>query len=409
MRSRGWCGGGGLVAAVVALALAGCGSSSSGPSSTAGASSSAPAATSSSAATAPTTSSAATASDSGLAHAQQVVASHRDAASSYDLPTQPVKDVASLKGKTVMYIPLINAIPAFQIVAGSLKTALGKVGVGVEVCNGGANPTTVAACISQAKSQGDGGIVTDAIPFGMAAEAFKTASSSGIPVLIADQIAQPGTVNGSKLNYQPGNIDQPTLIADWIIADSKGKANAIIGEEMDSPSAQAYISQGLQPEFSKYCSSCSITIQKVTQSAPDQIASATNSAILKDPGIQYYYTEFEDDLQGVLQGIQQSGKISSIKVEAATATIAGLQKLKAGQSVGGEVGDDVNYEGWADADDILRMMVKQPVVTEKIPERIFDHQNIGSIKLTPAAQASGEWYGDPKGFEDGFTKLWGAS
>jgi ribose transport system substrate-binding protein len=161
------------------------------------------------------------------------------------------------------------------------------------------------------------------------------------------------------------------------------------------------------PEFKKYCSGCKVTIDKMTQSAPDQIASAVNSSLIKDPGVQYYYTEFEDDLQGVLQGVQQAGKTTGLKVEAATATIAGLQKMKAGQSVAGEVGDDVNYEGWADADEILRMMAGQPVVKENIPERLFDSTNINSITLTPAAQAAGVWYGNPKKFETGFEKLWG--
>jgi ribose transport system substrate-binding protein len=398
LRSRVSITSGAVLIATAALAVAGCGSSSSSSSSTSGGGATGTTSASSSA----------SAGNSGLAHAQSVVTKYANPVSTYSLPTSPVKGLAKDKGKTVMYIPLLNAIPAFQITAGSLKAALAKVGMSEQVCNGGANPTSVAGCLNQAKSQGDVGVITDAIPYGLAADAFHATAAAGIHVLITDQIAQPGTVNGDKLNYQPGNINQPTLIADWIIADSKGKANAIVGEEMDSPSAQAYVTNGLQPEFKNYCSACTVKIQHVTQSASNQIASATNSAILQTPGVQYYYTEFEDDLQPVLQGIQQSGKINSIKVEAATATIAGLQKLKAGQSVAGEVGDDVNYEGWADADDLFRMLTGAPVITENIPERIFDTANIGSVTLTPAAQASGEWYGDPHGFQTGFAKLWGS-
>jgi ribose transport system substrate-binding protein len=387
---RRWHAGAVAFTACAALAVAGCGSSSSNTSSS----------------TSSGSGSSASAANPGLAHAEAIVAKYRQPVSTYSLPTSRVKGVAKLKGKTVMYIPLINAIPAFQITAGSMKTALAKVGVKLQPCNGGANPTTVAACIAQAKSQGMSGIVTDAIPYELAATAFASATSAGIPVLIADQYPENRT-NGGKLAYQPGNVNQPALIADWIIADSKGKANAIVGEEADSPSSIAYVQKGLVPEFRNYCPSCKVTINKMTQSAPDQIASAVNSSLLKDPGVQYYYTEFEDDLQGVLQGVQQAGKTTGLKVEAATATIAGLQKMKAGQSVAGEVGDDVNYEGWADADEILRMMAGQKVVTENIPERLFDSTNINKIALTPAAQAAGVWYGNPSTFETGFEKLWG--
>lgn len=384
-----------IVTALAAAVVAGCGSSSSSSSSSSSGGSGGSSASTS-----------ASSNNTGLTHAQAVVTKLKAPVSSYALPTAPIKGVASLKGKTVMFIPLINAIPAFQIVESSFADALGKLGIKVQPCNGGANPSTTAACINQAVSQKMAGIVTDAIPYGLAAQAFASAAKSGVKIVIADQIAQPGTTS-KNLSYQQGNIDQPTLMADWMIADSGGKANAIVSEETDSPSAKAYVTQGLSPEFAKYCPGCKVKIITNAAGSPDQIASAINSAVISDPNAQYMYTEFEDDLQGTLQGLQQAGKINSIKVLAATATIAGLQKMKAHQAVYSEVGTDVNYEGWADADQLLRMMAGQPVVAEHVPERIFDRSNVGTLTLTPAAQASGEWYGSPSAFKTGFTKLWG--
>ena len=71
--------------------------------------------------------------------------------------------------------------------------------------------------------------------------AFNAAKAKGVPIVIADQIAPPGTTNTNQLTYVPGVIDQPSQIAWWIIADSKGKANAIIAMEADSPSSKAYV------------------------------------------------------------------------------------------------------------------------------------------------------------------------
>lgn len=91
----------------------------------------------------------------------------------------------------------------------------------------------------------------------------------------------------------------------------------------------------------------------------------------------------------------------------ATATLAGLTDIKNHKQVYADIGDDVAYEGWADADNLLRMMASQPTVTEHIPERLFTRQNIASIKLTNAAQGSGIWFGSPVLFQNGFEKLWG--
>jgi ribose transport system substrate-binding protein len=46
------------------------------------------------------------------------------------------------------------------------------------------------------------------------------------------------------------------------------------------------------------------------------------------------------------------------------------------------------------------------VVAEHVPVRLFDSSNVGSLSLTPAAQASGEWYGG-QGYIAMFEHLWG--
>jgi len=391
-----------VAALAAAVAVAGCGSSSSS-------SSSASSATSSTAAGTGTSTNASASADPGVTHAQQVVAKYSNPVSSYDVPTASVKNVAALKGKTVFYIPLLTQIPAFAIVGPSLQEALGKAGITTRICNGQANPTGVAACVNQAVSAHASAIVTDAIPYEMAANAFAGAVGKGIKLLVADQMDEPNRDQSDKLAYQPGVMNQAQIVADWIIADSKGKANVIVGEEVDNPTSTAMATQFMVPEFTQYCSGCQVTLRPITASSPDQLASQVNSNVLKDPNVQYYFTQFEDSLQGTLQGLQQAGKANSVKVEAASGSIAGLQKLKSGQSVNAELLVDLNYEAWADADEVLRMLAGQPTVTETTPARLFTSQNINSVTLTPAAQASGEWYGDPAAFKAAFEKAWGVS
>lgn len=343
----------------------------------------------------------------GLAHARSVVANYSKPLTHYNLPTSKVKGVSKLKGKKIMFIPLLDQIPAFQITRSGLTQALKSAGISVTDCSGQANPTGVQNCINQAESGGYAGIITDAIPYEMASTAFQSAESHHIPVLITDQLAESKYAKADVLAYQPGNINQPQLLADWMISDSKGKAKAIVTRETDSPSSSAYVTNLMLPEFKTYCPGCQIT----TVNTPSQGVTAqwVETNIHKDPGVQYYNSEFEDDLAPVTQGVSLSGQQNSLKVSYASATIAGLTDLKNHKQIYAEIGDDVTYEGWADADDILRMIGKQPTVAENTPERIFTRNNIGSIKLTNANQNSGIWYGSPSLFESGFKKLWGIS
>jgi ribose transport system substrate-binding protein len=352
----------------------------------------------------PASASAASAS-SGLAHANAVVAKYSKPLTHYNLPTAKVSGVSKLKGKKVMFIPLLDQIQAFQITRGGLTAALKTAGVSVTDCSGQANPSGVQACVNQAESGGYSAIVTDAIPYEMAATAFQSAQSHHIPVLITDQLAESRYEKSDLLAYQPGNINQPTLIADWMIADSKGKAKAVVTRETDSPSSAAYVTAGMLPEFKKYCPACKVAVADTPSNGVT--SQWVETQIKKDPGVQYYYSEFEDDLSPTTQGVSLSGTASSLKVEYASATIAGLTDLKNHKQVYAEIGDDVTYEGWADADEVLRMLGGQKTVSENTPERIFTRSNIGSIKLTNANQNSGVWYGNPALFEKGFEKLWG--
>ena len=372
-----------LIAASVAVA--GCGSSSNNSSSSA-------------------SSSSASATPTGVATAQQQVASLSATTASYPVPASNVTGVQKLKGETVYYIPLVQQIPGFVVTAATMKTALAKAGLKLQVCNGQGQPTAVAACVQQAVGAKAAGIITDAIPYGMAANALGAAKAKGIPVIIADQYPPAGSTNTNQLAYVAGVVNQPSQIAWWMIANSKGKANAIIAEEADSPSSMQYVTNSL-PIYKKYCPGCTITVKKITASTNSLLASATSSNILANPSATYYYTEFEDSLQPTVQGIQQSGK-SGISLSVAGGSVDGLGLLKGNSVVKAVVVVDQAYAGWALTDEILRMATKSGPVNETFPSRLFTTQNISSIQVTPAAQASGAWFGNSS-YQSDFAKLWG--
>ena len=388
-------------AAITAAALlAACSSSSSSSSSTA---SSSPAASSSASAGAPVSGSSASA---GVATAQAKVAAF-EAMPSHPVPTAPIKGVSALKGKTVYYIPLVQQISGFVLTAAALKKALSKVGMNLQVCNGEAQPTAIAACITQAAGAGAAGIILDSIPYGMGANAINAATAKGVPVIVSDQFPPTASSKSTdKLAFALGAPYQPNDIAYWTIANSAGKANLIIAEEADSPSEIQYIVNA-QSIFQKDCPGCKIVVKQITESGAAQWASATSSFLLADPSADYYYTEFEDSLQPAVQGIQTSNR-TNINLSVAGGTVDGLGLLAKGDGpVRAVVAVDQTYAGWALADEVLRMATKTAPVNVVYPTRLFSKDNIGSIQVTPAAQASGAWFGSDA-YQTSFQKDWGA-
>ncbi|MGW1748367.1 sugar ABC transporter substrate-binding protein [Streptomyces sp. NPDC002092] len=344
-----------------------------------------------------------TASVSGLATAEKKVAALQAAVTDYPVPTTGVRGVAKFKGRKVYYIPFLQQIPAFADAARSMREALAKAGLSQQVCDGKAQPSAIAACVQQAMAADAAGIVLDAVPYGMAQNALDAAKAEGIPIVIADQDPPSGFTNSNQVTYVAGVTTQPSAIAWWAIADSKGKADLIITESADNPSATKYVTDSL-PIYKKYCPDCTVKVKVITASTPALLASNASSNILANPKAAYYFTQFEDSLQPTIQGIQQSGR-SGISLSVTAGSVNGLGLLKGNSAVKAVVAVDEAYAAYALTDEILRMMTKSGPVEEPIPMRLFTKQNIGSIKVTAAAQASGEWFGDAS-FQEDFARLW---
>jgi ribose transport system substrate-binding protein len=374
-----------------AALLAACSSSSSST-----ASSSSPSASASSSASA----------GSANVAAAQAMVTQMEAEPSHPVPAAPVKGVSALKGKTVYYVPLVQQIPGFILTAAALKTALSSVGVKLQVCNGEAQPSAVAACIGQATGAGAAGIILDSIPQQMASNAITAATAKGVPVIVSDQLPPtPTAASTDQVDYALGAPYQPNDIAYWTIADSNGAANLIIAEEADSPSSIQYIVNS-QAIYSKYCPSCKVVVKQISQSDAAQWASDTSSFLLSNPNANYYYTEFEDSLQAAMQGIQTSNR-TSINLAVAGGSTDGLGLLAKGSGpVKAVVAVDQTYAGWALADQVLRMATKTAPVTVNYPTRLFTAQNVGSIQVTPAAEASGAWFGSTA-YQAAFKADWG--
>src|SRR5579862_3268409 len=202
LRPRYWLTAGTAVTAAALLTACSSGSSSQAPATSSGpASATAPATTSApSSAAASATSPAA----AGLALAQQTVAKLEATTSSYPVPSASVPGVSKLAGKTVYYVPIIEDAPTFAVAADAMKQALAKAGLKLQVCNGQAQPSAVAACVQLATTARAAGIVLDAIPYGMAFSALNAAAAKGIPILVADQVPDPAsTPNSDQVSYLP--------------------------------------------------------------------------------------------------------------------------------------------------------------------------------------------------------------
>jgi ribose transport system substrate-binding protein len=378
---------------IASIALTACGSSSNNSSSGGGATGESTTASSSTA--------------TGVAEAAKEVKRLMAPEQPYKIASEPI-DTSKLAGKTVVYIPVVLNAPSFQEDLAALREALGKVGVHVQACDGGGNPTQVSACVTQALGSGASGIVTDAVPYDLAKNAFDGVRSKGVPLLITNQIIPQGTKQTSKFAYVEGPSQQNQYLSDWIIADSNGTANTLIGMISDTESSKAYIEELTVPNFEQKCPECEVSVAEVSVAAYQRVAPIMSAALLKDPNADYVMPQFEAVLPGTQEAIQQAGRMGQVKVASASVELDEMKQIGQEGGLAAAIGVDKAFMGWADADQIMRMMTGMSPFEYEVPVRLFTEQNIGSVELTDAANSSGEWFGSTK-FKQEFQELWGVN
>ncbi len=361
----------------------------------------------STAATSATKSAAATTSAADLSYAASRVSSYST------LPkTEPVGtafDASVDKGKTVWYIPLVATVAPIQAIAVNLKRALATEGVKMQECDGNGTVVGWNGCIQQAVAQKPGAIVLESINPSLVSASIASAKAAGIPVLI-------DTATDSTSTWYPAATAQVSydytlgaqLVADWIIADSKGKAHVLVIDTNDLSLKTAVTKNGYEHEFATRCPGCDVTVDSVTSSADwgTMVTPLVTSALTKDPSIDYVVAEYDPEVPGAITALAQLGKQGTVKVAAYNASLEQMQDLAQKDYVSVEVGSNQDSLGWAEADQVLRVLAgKKPVQSEATGTRVFTSANIGSVKLNTTDFYSGAWYGSS--FEAAYKKLWG--
>lgn len=380
----------------VALGLAACGTDAT-PSS---ASTQTPAGQSGSSAAPGAGGPSATASGAPKADASAAVAQYREPATA-KADTGPAFDATSFKGGAIHYVALSQAIPVLAREQNGIKQAAEALGMTFNVCDGKFQPAQAAACINAAVAAGAKGIITDAIVIDAVGTAAANAKSKNIPIVAISSIGTDSKdvvfrTNGDELSHE--------VAAQWVVADSGGKAKVLQTGVQDDSGAINNIEKGSQPVFDQ-CSGCSVVRATYTAQTVPGIPSLISSTLLKNSDRDYGFPQFDFLVPLFKSGVQTAGFTNKMKVVSTNAVLSSMELVKSGGQAA-DAGSNRNYSGWAATDTMLRMSKGLDVQKYQVPVRLFDKTNVGSVQLDEATAMSGEWFG-PLDYQQGFQKLWG--
>lgn len=314
----------------------------------------------------------------------------------------PSVDTSGVRGKTIWYVSLGQAIPVLAVEQKGLSEAASALGMSFKICDGKFQPAVAAACVNSAVSAGAAGIIMDSVTTASVATAMQNAAAHKVPVLAVSAI---GT-NSAALAYGTnGDEAAQAGAANWIVADSNGKATVLSTRVQDDTGALNDTAVGSKPVFDK-CTGCKITFATYTSGTVPGIPSLISSTLLRNRGVNYGFPQFDFLVPLYVAGVRTAGMTGKLKIVSTNGVLSSMQMVKNGGQ-DADIASNRNYSGWLAMDSMLRMIKGMPVPTNwQIPIRIFDKSNIGTIPLTEAAASTGEWFG-PLDYQASFKALWG--
>ncbi|MBB4919314.1 sugar ABC transporter substrate-binding protein [Streptosporangium saharense] len=319
-------------------------------------------------------------------------------------------DTAALAGKTVYYVPIALKVGHFPLITKNLTDALGRVGVKLYTCDGQGNPSGISSCLDQAIASKPAAVVTDYIPYEMVPTAIDRVRKSGVPVFVAGAAAPEGTEQSATFAF--GDPDRQGFvlmdgIGDAVVADSDGKASVLLLSVTDSASTRRAGARAAA-HLKEACPGCRLVVKEVSLSRMKDVPSLVSSALLTDPSIGYVIPQYDTYLAATTTGLQSSGKARDVRIATSGATLAAVQQVKTNDRLIAVAGVNPPYLAWTMADSVLRMLAGQrPPAEYPSLARAFTKDNIGTLDLTPEAEVSGRWFGEPGAYQKAFTGLWG--
>ncbi len=319
----------------------------------------------------------------------------------------PAFDTSAVKGKTIFSIPVSSANPFTANIETAMAGAAKVLGIKfINYTNQAQVPQWVQGMGQAVNRKVDlidllGG--TDPRVLGPQIAAAKKAGIKVGTSHLYDVTQTPLAVDFSiPADYQRA----ARLEADWVILDTKGKADVVIVTSDEIVPTPAIV-KALKSEFAKQCgSACKLTI--INAPVPDwstKIQPQVQSALVKDPNVNYVIPIYDSMSQFVVPAITAAGRTGKVHIATYNGTPFVMGYLAQGNAVRFEVGENLNWLGYAYIDAEARILAG-----EKIPRQYNEHTALraftpANIKEAGNPPKLSTGYGNA--YLVGYKKLWG--
>ena len=319
-------------------------------------------------------------------------------------------DGAKLRGKSIYVIP-ITSQSSFELeVEQADRVLAAKAGVKLTFYTNQGAPSQYVAGMNQAIAAKPSAILLES---GVSPDSIGpqilAATKAGIPVIDTHvwDASDPQAPNCEQCANLSAVVKGPFRetgrdMADWVINDSKGKADVLLAG-LQGVISSPEVEQAEEAEFKKYCPACKVKL--VTETLA-QLADSPNqgvsTALSADAKINYVIPTFDALVPGVLGSLNTSDRASGVKLVSFGGTTTGMADVaNSNNPMQAEVAEPIAWAAAANLDQTFRLILGMKQVQEATPARLFTKGTISEAGSAPDYDT-----GFGTAFHTGFLKLW---
>lgn len=326
-----------------------------------------------------------------VAQAQQVVAQARQPVTSYPLPQSRL---TAVKNKHIVAVTCTNQGSGCLQSAQAAEEAVKSLGWTMTIVDGKGDPNVWNSAILNAITAHADAMLLSAVPTALVSGAMAKAKAAGIPIVT---MFTPVLQDGAFGHVTVDHTLQGKQMADWVIADSKGKAHVIVNTDTEFTELRQRVS-GFEAELAK-CSGCKVvaTVPSTLATLVTELPGAAASAAQAHPDANYFIAVTDNHAVFAVQGLRQVNVLNNpVKVASYDGNTPSYQLLRDGSQAVDDV-EPYGLQGWLAADLLLRAFDHQTPSDHTLPSRMLDKQNVS---------ASGMWDTDFN-YQNTLRSLWG--
>jgi ribose transport system substrate-binding protein len=338
-----------------------------------------------------------------LAAAEATIAKHRKAPT-FVPPGASFDAKKCVAGKKLMVIPVSSANPFNKDITLAMIDVAKSVGLEVVEWENQARPTQWVQGMNFAANNGfDAVVMLGGVNPAVLGPQIAAAKAAGVGIYTGhfydtSQTPDPSVDLAMRVNYyKVGGI-----LADFVIADTKGKVNALIIGSDEIVPTPVFV-KGITDKLDACGAGCKYTyINAPVPEWSTKIRSSVQSALIADPSINHIIPIYDSMSQFVIPAITITGKTGEVGIVTFNGTPFVIDEIRKG-NVTMDVGESIGWIARSLLDGSMRKMCGLEAKNELyIPFFIFDKNNAKTAGI-PAAYDKG--YGDD--YVLGYKRLWG--